>query len=510
MCGIAGVWGRTDEDLTRRMMSKMACRGPDAEGVFLHPKSGGSLGHRRLSIMDPVSGDQPLYNEDRTLAIVANGEIYNFPRLRERLSARHAFRTRNDSEAILHLYEEKGAAVAEGLDGMFAFAIADGDDLYLARDPIGIKPLYYGERDGDLVFASEMKALAGVAEDVKEFPPGCWYHTKTGFRSYYAAPDRTPEIMPLSRRLEVVRETLERAVSKRLMSDVPLGAFLSGGVDSSVIAALARRNLEELHTFAVGIEGSSDLDAARVVARHIGSRHHERCITPAEALEKLPEIIYRLESFDQDLVRSAVPCYFASRLAAREVKVILTGEGADELFAGYKYYRGVSDARALHAELRRSVMSLHNINLQRVDRLTMAHSIEGRVPFLDVEMIEVAQTIPPSLKLRRDEEGRFVEKWILRKATEDLLPREIVWRAKEQFDEGSGIVDVLSVGMEGKMSRKEAEGYSRRFPEARLRSVEECLYHRIFREVFPDSDAMQGAVGRWAERPDFIPGVCAS
>jgi asparagine synthase (glutamine-hydrolysing) len=220
-----------------------------------------------------------------------------------------------------------------------------------------------------------------------------------------------------------------------------------------------------------------------------------------EVFDHLPEIIYHLESFDQDLVRSAIPCYFTSQMAAQEVKVILTGEGADELFAGYAYYQGISDPDLLHAELRRSVMSLHNINLQRVDRLTMAHSIEGRVPFLDIEMIELAQTIPPNLKLRRDRNGNWIEKAILRLATHDLLPHEIAWRRKEQFDEGSGTTDLLSEGVKRWMTPDEGREYSHRYPDARLRSAEECLYHRIFRDVFANSEAMEGSVARWADRP---------
>lgn len=499
MCGIAGVWGVRDEDLVLRMMDRLTHRGPDAEG--LHFDAAGTLGHRRLSIMDPQRGGQPIYDEAGERAVITNGEIYNYQRLRSQLSNRHSFRTRSDSEIPLHLYEELGQAVVRRLDGMFAFAIADGESLFLARDPIGIKPLYYGQRDGDFLFASELKALVGVADGVREFPPGACFHSDTGFRPYYQVPDRAPRDMPLKMRLHLLRETLEEAVRKRLMSDVPVGAFLSGGLDSSLIVALLRPHLSDLHTFSVGTEGSPDLEAARTVAHHLGTTHHEYVFGPDEVAEVLGEIIYHLESFDQDLVRSAIPCHFVSRLAAEHVKVVLTGEGADELFAGYEYYRGVRDWESLHQELRRSVSTLHNINLQRVDRLTMAHSIEGRVPFLDLEMVHLAQTFPANLKLYTDESGQRWDKWILRKAFEGLLPTEIVWRQKQQFDEGSGTVQLLGGILDRWLEPDEAERYrSAAPPDAGLRSREECVYHKLLGEAYGDAEAIFANVARWSNR----------
>jgi asparagine synthase (glutamine-hydrolysing) len=294
-------------------------------------------------------------------------------------------------------------------------------------------------------------------------------------------------------------------VVKRLMSDVPVGAFLSGGLDSSLIAALARKHVDTLHTFSVGIEGSRDLAAARRVARHLDTIHHEYVLTQEEILARLPEIVHSLESFDQDLVRSAIPCYFTSRLAAQEVKVILTGEGADELFAGYTYYRGIVDDETLHRELHRSVSSLHNINLQRVDRLTMAHSIAGRVPFLDLELIDLAQRIPARMKLKKGPDESLVEKWILRKAFEDLLPREIVWRRKEQFDEGSGAVDILSVGLDGFLPANQTGRYIREHRGAHLRSTEECAYHKLLVEAFEYPQVVLENVARWSQRPAWVP-----
>jgi asparagine synthase (glutamine-hydrolysing) len=511
MCGIAGIWGRSDARLVRTMMDRLAHRGPDAEGIYSEPGDAGMLGHRRLSIVDPAGGDQPILAGEPPRAIVANGEIYNSPRLREELEARHQFLTRSDSECALHLYHERGPEAAAGLDGMFAFAIAAGDHLYAARDAIGIKPLYFGRRDGALVFSSELKAMEGIAGDVREFPPGTWYHSGLGFHRYYQVPESAPAELPLAEHLRSLRLTLERAVVKRLMSDVPVGAFLSGGLDSSLIAALARRHLPELRTFSVGVAGSRDLLAARRVADHIGSIHHEYVYDAEEVRRRLPEIIHSLESFDQDLVRSAIPCYFASRLAAERVKVILTGEGADELFAGYDYYKGIADPGVLHRELQRSVRSLHNMNLQRVDRLTMAHSIEGRVPFLDVDMIALAQTVPPRLKLAVGGGGGPVEKWILRKACEDLLPPEIAWRDKEQFDEGSGTVDLIGGLWRHWLPANHAVAYARRHARARLRSAEECAYHKILCDGYDDAPVILDNVARWSHRPPGIggaPGAC--
>jgi asparagine synthase (glutamine-hydrolysing) len=449
--------------------------------------------------MDPEGGNQPIYNEAKNMAVIANGEIYNFPQLRPELSKQHRFYTTSDSEAIVHLYEDHGVSMVEHLDGMYAFVVADEHDIYAARDPIGIKPLYLGEKDGAWIFASELKSFPSSCDSVQEFPPGAFFHSARGFSTFYTVPEILSQQAPLEDYIGKIRKTLENAVVKRLMSDVPLGAFLSGGLDSSLIAALARKHMDRLHTFSVGIEGSRDLEAARLVSDHLDTIHHEYILTEQEVRDKLPEIIYYLESFDQDLVRSAIPCYFTSRLAADYVKVILTGEGADELFGGYTYYKDISDADFLHRELRRSVASLHNINLQRVDRMTMAHAIEGRVPFLDLAMIRLGQLIPPEMKIMGSPP---IEKWILRKAFEDLLPKEIVWREKEQFDEGSGTVEMLDGVLTGVMGKTEMGNYRRRFSETPLRSEEECHYHRILMEVFEKPDFIFLNTGRWSHRPE--------
>ncbi|MFN8439894.1 MAG: asparagine synthase B [Caldilineaceae bacterium] len=500
MCGIAGIWGEVDQLLVQQVMDQMAHRGPDGSGMHLQ-SSQGVLGHRRLAIMDPTGGAQPIYNESGSASIVANGEIYNFPALRNQLGQHHHFSTTSDSEAILHLFEDQDVNLAQSLQGMFAFAIQQGDRLFLARDPIGIKPLYYGQRQGSdgkaqFYFASEMKALADWADNIHEFPPGHYYDSQRGFVQYYTSPTAPPIARPLAEQIKLVRQSLEDAVASHLMSDVPVGAFLSGGLDSSVIAAMARKHVKELHTFAVGVEGSNDVLAARKVAAHIGSIHHEYLFTPSEVIAKLPEIIHALESFDQDLVRSAIPCYFCSRLAADYVKVILTGEGADELFAGYKYHKEIPDPAILHRELCRTVTTLHNINLQRVDRLTMHHSIEGRVPFLDTHFIATSLSVHAEHKIVTMPNGQRMEKWILRKACEDLLPADIVWRTKEQFDEGSGTVNLLSEALNRLIEKIDAPTYQARSNEY-LRSPEEAVYHKLLVDSYRRPQAILPNVARW-------------
>lgn len=499
-------------DALRTMLDKIRHRGPDGQGIFSNVEENVTLAHCRLAIMDPVGGAQPLYSENNDHVLVSNGEIYNFHALRQALADKHEFYTDTDNETILHLVEEYGPGAVGALDGMYAFALHHKQGFVLARDAIGIKPLYYASPHGTdaagatqnlangtpLYFASELKAFADTNLAVHEFPPGTYYDSQQGFVTYYSVPEQAPIPAALDDIIGNVRRRLEAAVTKRLMSDVPLGAFLSGGLDSSIIAAIVRQQVDELHTFSVGIEGSNDIEAARLVADHIGSIHHEYLYRADEVMTHLPEIIYHLESFDQDLVRSAIPCYFCSRLAADYVKVILTGEGADELFAGYGYYKDYTDPQALHRELRRSVTSLHNINLQRVDRLTMAHGIEGRVPFLDTELIAYAQTIDPALKLKSDPSGRRIEKWILRKACEDLLPDAIVWRDKEQFDEGSGTVDLLGPLIQSATAAMDVATYRANHSQDNLRSAEECYYHHLLSASFDRPRIILDNVARWS------------
>jgi len=502
ICGIAGMWNQLNQTDIRSMLNDMIHRGPDAAGEKVFKSVPGMFGHRRLSIMDPEGGNQPINNENLSMSIIANGEIYNFPELHRSLAGKHTFKTKSDTETVLHLFEDIGAGLVDQLEGMYAFAIADGENLFVARDPVGIKPLYYAEGDDSFCFASELKPLSGLPGPVKEFPPGTYYHSEQGFKTFYTVPEvvtRNEPVEVLTRRL---RNTLEKVVDSHLMSDVPLGVFLSGGLDSSITTAISRRIIgRPIHSFSVGIEGCPDLESARMLSCYLDTIHHEYLITVEEVMDKLPEIIYYLESFDQDLVRSAIPTFFTARLAKEHVKVVLSGEGADELFAGYGYFKAFTgNDPVLQSEMRRSVSTLHNINLQRVDRLTMAHSIEARVPFLDKEAIEVGLSIPAEYKLRGNPP---VEKWILRKAVEDLLPDEITWRKKEQFDEGSGIIDFIEQAIAAKFSLKDAQKHREQYPAVHFRSLEECYYHKLFTEVFEHPEVIMNNMGRWAQRPDY-------
>jgi asparagine synthase (glutamine-hydrolysing) len=493
MCGIAGTWGADDQPTVVTMLDRLAHRGPDAQGLFSAPGRAGTLGHRRLSIVDVDGGDQPLVAEAR--ALVANGEIYNAPSLRDELEEERTFATGSDSEVILHLLGEADTSATARLHGMFAFALARDGELILGRDPIGIKPLYTGRHQGNVVFSSELRALPAGTTDVEPLPPGTVWSSHTGPRRYYEIPEPVPVAGELVDHAQRVRDALETAVVRQLMSDVPVGSFLSGGLDSSAIVALLRPHVDELHTFSVGLAGSPDLAAARLVSEHLDTIHHEYVLDPREIRDTLPEIVAALESFDQDLVRSAVPTYFTARLAAEHVKVVLTGEGADELFAGYRYHKDLESDEALQADARRSLAGLHHANLQRVDRITMVHSLEARVPFLDLDVIETALSIPAAL--RRPGEGA-PEKAVLRMAVDGLLPASVVWRDKAQFDEGSGTAGLLPelTAADG----IDVERYRARFPGTPLRSAEECVYHRILCESLPDPEPVLANVARWADR----------
>lgn len=499
MCSICGVHGphRDPEGATRTMMARLGHRGPDGDDTARVGAT--TLGHTRLAIVDPGADPQPHRSEDGLLALTANGEIYNHERLRAGLSG-HRFASRIDTEAALHLFEERGLGFVEALDGMYALAASDGRELVLARDPLGIKPLYVAQQGEAILFASEMKALEPFDVAIHPVPPGTLWRSgaadsdTTGsaaddpwhLRAFDDIPDGRAEIRDPDEAAQRVRAALADAVRKRLMSDVPLGAFLSGGLDSSAIAALARQEMDELHTFAVGVPGSPDLAAARRVAEHLGTVHHEHRIEPDEVREALPSIVRGLESFDRDLIRSCVPTYFTARLAARHVKVILTGEGADELFAGYAYHKGYAP-EPLAEELTRSLRAMHAINLQRVDRMTMLHGLEGRVPFLDRTLVDVAQCIDPRLKIR-EVDGRPVEKWVLRRAVADLLPAEITARDKAQFDEGSGSVDLL----EALVREATPGGGETAAPEARH-------YRDLFDAAFQHPERLAANVDVWAD-----------
>jgi asparagine synthase (glutamine-hydrolysing) len=503
MCGIAGCFGVKDAKTINRMLDAMTHRGPDDRGLHVHGDS--VFGHTRLSIVDVSGGHQPiLANEGRT-GIICNGEIYNFRQLRERLASRYRFATLSDSESVLHLYREHGPECAGMLDGMFAFAIFDGDDYMLARDPIGIKPLYYGYVGDKLYFASELGAmsLAGVAE-THEFPAGHYYTPGGGFVEYYRVPEASEDLLTdVEEACRLVRETFVRAVKKRLLADreIHVGSFCSGGLDSSLVAAIAAEEIPHLHTFAVGMrdedgELSDDLKAGRIVADHIGSTHHELVFTEEEYYRALPRVIQKLESYDPSLVRCAVPCYFTCKLAADYVTVVLTGEGADEIFAGYHYMKHLP-LEHVNREVRRNLCTLHNINLQRADRIGMYFSLELRVPFLDVEMLELAMRIPPDLKIRNCN-GERIEKWILRRAFAgtDYLPDEILWRYKVQYTQGAGCAPLGERLAAQEMSDEEYRRIVSEHPAAVLNSREAAYYFKIFRQ-FHTQDSILNSIGIW-------------
>ena len=452
MCGIAGGSGALSAETVGAMTAALRHRGPDDEGLFVEAGVG-VLGHRRLAIVDPTGGQQPLVASP-TEAIVVNGEIYNAPQLREDLAGA-PWLSGSDSEVALRVLaaEDDPVAAAARLHGMFAFAAQRDGELLLARDPIGIKPLYRGTLGGDTVFASEVKAFAPGTTDVAALVPGTLWSSVTGERRFAGLPLPDPVQASTAEHVAAVRASLERSVERHLMSDVPVGAFLSGGLDSSLICALIARRVPELHTFACGFAGSPDLAAARVVAAHLGTTHHERVVEPHEVAEALPEILWFLESTDPDLVRSAVPTWFVAELAAQHVKVVMTGEGADELYAGYRYH-GDLRREVLAEELHRSITEMHHVNLQRVDRMTMAHGLEARVPFLDLDVLETAAGVPVDLKL--PEGGP--EKWVLRQAFADLLPDEVTWRTKSQFDEGSGVGDLVDAALLDRWSVADPSG----------------------------------------------------
>jgi asparagine synthase (glutamine-hydrolysing) len=388
---------------------------------------------------------------------------------------------------------------------MFALAIFDEDNFLLARDPIGIKPLYYGYVDEKFYFASELGAmsLAGV-EVVHEFPPGHYYTPEVGLVEYYQVPQvQVPGITDVDQACELIRATLIPAVKKRLLADkeIHVGSFCSGGLDSSLIAAIAAEEIPHLHTFAVGMRNeqgdiSDDLKAGRIVARHIGSTHHELIFTEADYYEALPLVIKKLESYDPSLVRCAVPCYFTCKLAAQHVTVVLTGEGADENFAGYHYMKNLPQAQ-VNEESRRNICSLHNINLQRADRIGMFFSLELRVPFLDVAMIELAMKIAPELKIK-EQTGAPIEKWILRQAFQGTgyLPEDILWRYKVQYTQGAGCEDLGEKRAHQEMSEAEYLRIKEENPEAEINSREAAYYFKIFRRFHPQKSILN-SIGIW-------------
>jgi asparagine synthase (glutamine-hydrolysing) len=488
VCGIVAIHdpspgdAAAGSDITAtgaRMLARLQHRGPDGSGQRLVGSTW--LGHTRLSIVDLEGGDQPMGDPSGARWVVCNGEIYNHHVVRSTLD--WAFRTRSDSEVALAVVGAHGPAGIQRLRGMFAFVTATtGGEVVAARDRLGVKPLYWARVGTCTLFASELGAFDPEHRPhVQAFPPGHWWTPEQGLVRYHDLADEHPMFATPDEARADLRETLVEAVRRRMMADVPVGVFLSGGLDSSLVAAIMADLAEPgqtIHSFAAGTADSSDLAAARLVADHLGLEHHERVYTADEVVAALPSVVVAMESFEPSLVRSAVPNYLLAELAAGHVKVVLTGEGADELYAGYDHLRQITDPADLQAELVRSVEGLHNLNLQRCDRVTMAYGLEARVPFLDLDVIATAQRVPIEWKLP-GELGQ--EKRILREAFVGWLPSEVLWRRKEQFGDGSGTAAVMA-----EKARELAPDEDWRcvalpgLPPARSR--EELGYQRIFHE----------------------------
>jgi len=511
MCGIVGVFDLKQPSVGLRqqvleMSKKLRHRGPDWSGIYCGEKA--IIAHERLSIVDPQSGRQPLYSRDRQLILGVNGEIYNHREIRERYKDKYDFTTMSDCEVILALYADRGKEFLDDLSGIFAFVLYDEvNGCYLAaRDHMGIVPLYTGwDIYGNRYFASELKALEGICMKIEVFPPGHYFFSKDGcmtkwyereWISYDAVQHNTSSI-------EELRSSLEQAVHRQMMSDVPYGVLLSGGLDSSIISAVtkkfAARRIEtddrneawwpQLHSFAVGLEGSPDLSAAREVADHIGTVHHEIHITLDEGLDAVRDVIYFLETYDVTTVRAATPMYLMARvIKSMGVKMVLSGEGADEVFGGYLYFHKAPGPREFHEETVRKLGKLYLYDCLRANKALAAWGVEGRVPFLDKEFLDVAMRLNPADKMAAD--GRM-EKWILRKAFEKYLPEKIAWRQKEQFSDGVGYnwIDTLKELTSARVTDDMMVSARFRFPVNTPMNKEEYYYRSIFAGHFPSETA---------------------
>jgi asparagine synthase (glutamine-hydrolysing) len=537
MCGFVGAFDLgsgslpIDEGLKERlraqvleMSKKIRHRGPDWSGVYTGKNA--ILSHERLAIVDPLSGKQPLVSDDGKIILAVNGEIYNHQEIRKRYEGRYNFKTMSDCEVILPLYKEKGVNFLEDISGIFAFALYDSEkDVYLiARDEIGVIPLYQSwDKQGRYYVASELKALEGRdMVSVEEFPNGHYFYSaekklvrwyRRDWENFSAvenakcAADENGNIVDESI-IRSVRESLEKAVKQQLMSDVPYGVLLSGGLDSTIIAAVtqkfAKKRIEtdsirdawwpQLHSFAVGLEGSPDLVAAKKAADFIGTVHHEVHFTIQEALDALKDVIYHIETYDITTVRASTPMYLLARvIKSMGIKMVLSGEGSDELFGGYLYFHKAPDAKEFHEELVRKMSKLHLYDCLRANKSLSAWGVEGRVPFLDKDFIDVAMRLNPKdkMNIRLPDGTQRMEKWILRKAFENILPPEICWRQKEQFSDGVGYswIDTLKEMTAQKVSDAEFAQRAKRFPVNTPVTKEEYYYREIYSELFPSESA---------------------
>lgn len=505
MSGIVAAHGPFDPAVGQRMLDRLAHRGPDGEGT--RALDGAWLGHRWLAIADLAHGGHPLSTPAGDLWLVGDGEIYNHDVLREELGE-DRFRTRSDHEVALHLYDTLGLAALERLWGTFALVIAGEDGRFLAgRDTLGVAPLYWSRRGDTVVFASELKAFEDEwRRSVEPFPPGHAWTPEDGLVAWRPSPTGAPVLLrsydpdeqPPRWVFEAVRHSVVRAVEQQMDVDVPVGVFLSGGVDSSIVTAIAaraaHRNGSLLPTFSAGLAGSPDVLAARAVAEHAGTEHRELIYTADDAVAIVPDVIAVLESFDPTLVHSAVPNHLLSMFARRFIKAVLVGEGADELFAGYAHLEDVEGAEALHGELTEMIGAMHLGALQRVDRVTSANALEPRIPFLDLDVVELALALPPAWKLVGP--GR-PSKWLLRRAFDGWVPAEILWREKEQFGEGTGMDTVLRDHFEATVSDEDL-ARERHVVDPPLRTREELAYYRLFTERLPGVPA-DGTVGRFVQ-----------
>ena len=511
MCGIVGIFNTKEQsDALRakalKMAQKIRHRGPDWSGIYCGRNA--ILAHERLSIVDPQSGGQPLYSPNRKYILAANGEIYNHREIRAQYAGRYEFQTGSDCEVILALYQDKGIHFLEDLNGIFAFALYDEekDDFLIARDPIGVIPLYIGkDADGKVYVASELKALEGFCDEYDPFLPGHYYWGKEGRMTRWYTRDwfRYDAVKDNPASVQDVHDALENAVKRQLMSDVPYGVLLSGGLDSSVISAIAKKYAAkrvetdqktdawwpQLHSFAIGLKGAPDLAKAREVAQYIDSVHHEINYTIQEGLDAVRDVIYFIETYDVTTVRASTPMYLLGRvIKSMGIKMVLSGEGADEVFGGYLYFHKAPDAEAFHGETVRKLSKLYMYDCLRANKSLSAWGVEGRVPFLDKEFLDVAMRLNPKAKMCP---GKEIEKKIVREAFADMLPESVAWRQKEQFSDGVGYnwIDTLKAITAAAVSDEEMAHASERFPINPPMNKEEYYYRSIFEEHFPSASA---------------------
>lgn len=511
MCGIAAIFNIKEQtsslrDKALKMAKKIRHRGPDWSGIYC----GGSaiLAHERLSIVDPESGGQPLYSPDKKQVLAVNGEIYNHRDIRKQFEGKYEFQTGSDCEVILALYREKGINFLEDLNGIFAFALYDEekDDFLIARDPIGVIPLYIGyDSDGKVYCASELKALEGFCERYEPFLPGHYYWSKEGKMTRWYTRDwmTYDSVKDNPASVSAIHDALEAAVKRQLMSDVPYGVLLSGGLDSSVISAIAKkfaaRRIEtdgkkdawwpQLHSFAVGLKGAPDLIKAREVADYIGTVHHEINYTIQEGLDAVRDVIYFIETYDVTTVRASTPMYLLARvIKSMGIKMVLSGEGADEVFGGYLYFHKAPNAKAFHEETVRKLSKLYLYDCLRANKSLSAWGVEGRVPFLDKEFLDVAMRTNPEAKMCP---GKTIEKKIVREAFADMLPESVAWRQKEQFSDGVGYswIDTLKEITSKAVTDEQMAHAAERFPINTPMNKEEYYYRSIFEEYFPSESA---------------------